>query len=241
MLVLDFSKLLVSMGVHGVGVATAAIAGGEWLSSRKNAEARLEKIVRNWKLLLHEKLTDEQREILERKKPGVVAEMKQIVSDLEDRLAWLSLNIESASYWERLWPYSSTASAITSVAEAFQEANRDLMSHSKATTRCLFENDPVTTILEADAAAVTNASAIEMSILQGDATLPSDAAESPRTTAEATQPSAMASQVAGVSPSRSVPPDVLDVYRSAVATTAALVPPLFRGSSRRALSDSSPV
>ncbi|KAJ3010702.1 hypothetical protein NUW54_g2399 [Trametes sanguinea] len=122
-----------------------------------------------------------------------------------------------------------------------------IQSHSKATTRCLFENDPVTTILEADAAAVTNASAIEMSILQGgadyitDATLPSDAAESPRTTAEATQPSAMASQVAGVSPSRSVPPDVLDVYRSAVATTAALVPPLFRGSSRRALSDSSPV
>ncbi|KAJ8481568.1 hypothetical protein ONZ51_g5905 [Trametes cubensis] len=158
-LILDISKILWGATVHSSGLVGGAI-GIHWVKSRLGAESKLETIIAKWDSLLT-KLTPEQQEFLERQKPGIVAEMKANLSDLENRLLYLSNLRQDGSYWQRVWPWSPTSRELDDVELAIKDLNKDFL----ATTRCVYMEDPVYTVLQAHAAIEAGANDVEMGVL----------------------------------------------------------------------------
>ncbi|KAH9894179.1 hypothetical protein C8Q73DRAFT_506962 [Cubamyces lactineus] len=213
-LILDISKILLGATVHSSGLVGGAI-GVHWVKSRLATESKLETIIAKWDALLN-KLTPEQRDFLERQKPGIVAEMRANLSDLEKRLLYLSNMRQAGPYWQRVWPWSSTSRELDDMELAIKDLNKDFL----ATTRCVYMEDPVYAILQAHAAIEASATDIEMGVLDPAA----QGNSQPVSATHANQ------QEASSAANTDVPTEEEDitVYRAAVTMTAALLPAFVR-------------
>ncbi|KAI0334859.1 hypothetical protein GY45DRAFT_1054437 [Cubamyces sp. BRFM 1775] len=219
-LILDVSKVLWGLTVQSSGFVGGTI-GVHWVKSRLDAESKLKVIIANWDSLL-KKLTPEQRDFLERQKPGIVADMTANLSDLEGRLLYLSNRRQEGSYWQRVWPWSPTSRELEDMELAIKDLNKDFL----ATTRCIYMEDPVYAVLQAHAAIEASATDIEMGILEP--VTGANPQPAPDTHMEGQQgPSSPASVNAPVE----VPAEediTAAACRSAVTMTAALLPAFTR-------------
>ncbi|KAI0369566.1 hypothetical protein BV20DRAFT_1078298 [Pilatotrama ljubarskyi] len=119
--VLDYSKFLVGLAVHGAGILGGA-ASLNYVQQHLDAEAHLAKMISNWDYIL-DFLSEEEKAVIERQKPGALKDLRNTL--LKRSLRFLSVKLQSAGYWQKLWPQSSISREISKPFVKFNKANRD--------------------------------------------------------------------------------------------------------------------
>ncbi|KAI0350541.1 hypothetical protein OH77DRAFT_1430871 [Trametes cingulata] len=223
-IVLDYSKLLIGLAVHGAGVLGGA-ASFNYVQQHLDAEARLTKMIANWDLIL-DSLSEEEKATIEQQKPGALRDLRNTLYQLKRSLRFLSAKLQSAGYWQKLWPRSNISKEISELYVKFDKANRDFTE----TTRVVMDTDHVEAVLEAANAVRAEPEVnIEMNPLpnaDGDVQDETSTDSSPEPSSN--EANASAPRVTSVQSAR----EVSMTYQWAVAATAALLPALLRGRSR---------
>ncbi|KAI0369572.1 hypothetical protein BV20DRAFT_1053165 [Pilatotrama ljubarskyi] len=224
LIVLDYSKLLVGVAVHGAGYLSV-----NWVKGHLDAEAKLKRMITNWRYIL-DTLTEEEKAAIEQQKPGAIQDLEATLQRLQNRLRHLSAQLESTAYWERVWPWSDISRDIGDVLKIFDKANRDFT----ATTRIGLVANPVEAVVEAVNAIPSEVNeVVEMTPVSGhgNAATPPDQTGSMGAEANTTASSDPAPPGPAGSPT-APRQDVSSTYEWAVATTAALLPAVLRGKRR---------
>ncbi|KAJ8481570.1 hypothetical protein ONZ51_g5907 [Trametes cubensis] len=209
-IVLDYSKMLVAlMAWHGSRYAKGFVASrcaGKYILAKE----QMKEIIERWNTILNN-LTAEQNAILEAEKPGIVAQMRSRIKNLETRLEFLSRKLKKTTYFGIAWPYTQASVEVIDL-----DAIAKAIDHDLATTTQRF--DPTSTVdmvVAADAAATLDVVDVEMDDIASSST----AMDADGDTVASEDPDAGQS-VGDPSGTRDVPADIANAYWSAVRITA---------------------
>ncbi|KAI0350539.1 hypothetical protein OH77DRAFT_1065116 [Trametes cingulata] len=158
-IIVDYSKLLIGLALHGAGVLGSA-ASFNYVQQHLDAEARLTKMITNWDFIL-DSLSEEEKALIEQRKPGALEDLKDTLYQLKRSLRFLSAKLQSAGYWQKLWPRSDISKEISDLIARFNEANRELTE----TTRVVLDTDQVDAVIEAANAVAAVEVTMEMASL----------------------------------------------------------------------------